>query len=335
MNRTFSLLLFILSTAVVAPAAGQEAKYRAPRAENGQPDLQGVWNFNPGAPLQRPAAFVDKKFFTREEADDRQAAFQRAQAAIEKNRPVEGAPRGWFADRPRIDDLRTSLITYPENGRLPALLPGVRRIPSLEELLEALSSAEAPPPSSASGLAAPIGGKNDGYADFNMAARCLVGADVPFVPQPGGSYVQIIQGSDSVALVTDLLAGGLGTDRRIVSLDGRPPLGDTLRSWAGTSRGRWEGETLVVETGNFNGRTPSFAGAGNSREKVVTERFTRTSKGVIEYAATVVDPKTFLDRVELWFRMAHVDAHIYEGACHEGNYSLRNALSAARIEDAR
>jgi hypothetical protein len=143
--------------------------------------------------------------------------------------------------------------------------------------------------------------------------------------------------SSASTLVTDSLIGQ-SLDRRIVFLDGRPPLGDALRSWAGTSRGHWEGETLVVETRNFTDRTPSFAGAGNSRDKVVTERFTRTSKGIIEYAARVVDPKTFQDRVELSFPMLLVEAHmadayLYEEACHEGNYSLRNALSAARKEE--
>ena len=94
-------------------------------------------------------------------------------------------------------------------------------------------------------------------------------------------------------------------EAKIIALDGRPPMADELRSWPGTSRGRWQGETLVVETRNFDNRTPSFAGAGNSRDKVVIERFTRTSRNVIEYAATVVDSKTFRDRVELrsrWYR---------------------------------
>ena len=93
-----------------------------------------------------------------------------------------------------------------------------------------------------------------------------------------------------------------------------------------------EGDTLVVETRNFTARTPGFAGAGNSRDKVVTERFTRTSAG-LEYAATVVDPSTFKDWIELSFPMARVDARIYEATCHEGNYSMANILSAMRKQD--
>ena len=108
-----------------------------------------------------------------------------------------------------------------------------------------------------------------------------------------------------------------------------------MRHWTGISTGRWEGETLVVTTRNFNDRLPSFAGAGNGRAKVVTERFTRTSNNRIEYAATVVDPQTFQDRIELSFPMveAKATAQIFEGACHEGNYSMRNSLAAARIDD--
>ena len=131
-----------------------------------------------------------------------------------------------------------------------------------------------------------------------------------------------------VVLLTDV-------SRRIVALGGRPPVGDNVRQWTGISTGRWGGETLVVTTGNFNDRLPSFAGAGNSRAKVVTERFTRTSNNRIEYAATVVDSQTFQDRVELSFPMveAKATAQIFESACHEGNYSMRNSLAAAPIDD--
>ena len=156
--------------------------------------------------------------------------------------------------------------------------------------------------------------------------RCLFGENVPYVPEIDGNYVQIIQSRDYVVLVTDF-------HRRIVALDAKPLSGNAARSWSGTSTGHWEGETLVVETRNFNGRSPSFAGAGTSGGKVVTERFTRTSSNGIAYAATVVDPKTFKDKVELSFPMTSVDVRIYEAACHEGNYSMRNSLNAARLAD--
>jgi hypothetical protein len=278
-------------------------------------------------PLQRPTAFADKKFFTKEEFDKQRAAVRNGLAAASKFVPVESVGLDWLDNEPQVEDLRTSLITYPENGRLPAMVEGVRRLPRPEDLIALLSDPKSATPSSALAiLAAFTGGKKNSHLDFSMAERCLIGAEVPFMPQLDGNYVQIVQARDHVALVSDF-------DRRIVALDGRPRPGDTLRSWSGTSRGRWEGETLVVETTNFDHRTPSFASAGDSRGKMVTERFTRTSRNAIEYAARVVDPKTLKDRVELSFPMTLVDARIHEGACHEGNYSMRNSLSAARLED--
>src|SRR5262249_51125144 len=99
----------------------------------------------------------------------------------------------------------------------------------------------------------------------------------------------------------------------------------------GISRGHWDGDTLVVETSNFGSRSQSFG--ARSRDKVVTERFTRTSKNGLDYTATVVDLKTFQDKVELSFPMARVDTLLFESACHEGNYSVPNILSAARAEE--
>ena len=142
------------------------------------------------------------------------------------------------------------------------------------------------------------------------------------------NVMQIIQAPDHIVLVTDFW-------RRVVPLDGRRQVAGTLRSWGGTSRGRWDGDTLVIETRHFNDRLPSLAGVGDGREKVVTERLTRTAANRIDYSATVVDPKSFKDRVELSFPMANVKSRVLDFACHEGNYSMRNSLSAARLADAK
>ena len=139
------------------------------------------------------------------------------------------------------------------------------------------------------------------------------------------NYVHVIQAKDHVVLLTESFHHA-----RIVPLDGRPQLGERLRSWFGDSRGHWEGETLVIETGNFNDRTRSFAGAGTSHDKAVTERFTRVSANALEYEATIVDAKTFQDKIVLSLPMAKSDSRIYEVACHEGNYSMFNMLSGAR-----
>jgi hypothetical protein len=327
MNRNGCSLLLLLLTAAGLSAAGPEQQYRAPRTESGQPDLRGVWNFGSGVPLQRPAAFADKKFFTKEEFEKQHATLRNGLAAAARFAPIEAIGVDWIDTEIHVEDLRTSLITYPENGRLPALVEGVSRTPTVEDFLEALSNPKgAAAPGLISQLALFGAGKKDSHSDFAPAARCLSAPVVPIMPALGDNYVQIIQARDSVALRTDEFV-------RIIALDGKPPVRERLRRWAGLSRGHWEGETLVVETRNFNDRAQSFAGAGRSREKVVTERFTRTSQNGIQYAATVVDPKTFQDKVEVSFPMARVDARIYESTCHEGNYSLANALSAARAEE--
>lgn len=327
MTRTASLLLFLVLTSV-GVSADQDAKYRAPRTE-GRPDLQGVWNFNSATPLQRPASAAGKKVFTKEEFDARRVALRNVLGLIGKFAPVEDVGLDWMDGTLHVEDLRTALITYPDSGRLPALVEGVRRMPQAEDIIAALAEMKDGkfPPALGALLAAFQGGKRDSYTDFMLSERCLIDALVPMVPQLDDNVVQIIQGPDHVVLVTDFW-------RRVVPLDGRPHVAETLRSWGGTSRGRWEGETLVIETRNFNDRLPSFAGVGDGREKVVTERLTRTAANRMDYSATVVDPKSFKDRVELSFPMALVDSRVLDFACHEGNYSMRNSLSAARLADA-
>ena len=316
----------LLATAAIvsASAAGPEAKYKAPRTESGHPDLQGVWNFSSGVPLQRPAKFADKKFFTKEEFDKQRAALLNAFASIARFAPVEAVGLDWIDSRLHVEDLRTSLINYPENGRLPGVVEGVGRRANILDVIAAL--ADGPSPELFSLLSMLTPAKRDSYEDFTVAERCLFGLEVPFVPAFAESYIQIVQGKDHVAVLTDEF-------HRVVSLDSKARPGDRVRSWEGISTGHWEGDTLVVETKNFNDRTPSFGGMGNARDKVVTERFTRTSKNTLEYAAVVVDPKTFKDRIELSFPMARVDAHLFESACHEGNYSMANILSAVRTEE--
>jgi hypothetical protein len=316
----------VLTAVAAASAAGPETKFKVPRTAEGQPDLHGVWNFSSGVPLQRPAAFADKKFFTKEEFEKQRAMARNGLAAIARFAPVEAVSVDWIDTDIRVDDLRTSLITYPENGRLPSLVEGVSRLPGAEDILAALSDPKSADPRLFTQLAAFGAGEKDSHSDLGPSERCLLGPLVPIMPGLGDNYVQIIQSRDQVALRTDEFV-------RLIALDGKAPVGERLRSWAGASRGHWEGETLVVETRHFNNQAQSFAGAGRSREKVVTERFTRTSQNSVEYAATVVDPKTFQDKVEVSFPMARVDARIFESTCHEGNYSLPNALSAARAEE--
>jgi hypothetical protein len=323
----FPLLILVLTA---GGASAQDAKYRAPRTEWRRPDLQGVWNFNTAVPMQRPVTAAGKTVFTRDEFEARRAALRNVLRLIGTFAPVEDVGLDWMDGTIHVEDLRTSLITYPENGRLPAVVEGVRRMPQAEDVLAALAAMKDGklPPALGALLAAFQGGKKDSYTDFMLSERCLIDAFVPLTPQLDDNVVHIIQAPDHVVMVTDFW-------RRVVPIDGRPTLPGTMRSWAGTSRGRWEGDTLVIETRNFNERLPSFAGVGDGREKVVTERLTRSAANRLEYSASVVDPKSFKDRVELSFPMALVNQQVHEFGCHEGNYSMRNSLSAARLADAK
>ena len=264
--------LFVVVLGVVASAAGPETKYKAPRTEDGRPDLRGVWNFTSGVPLQRSAKLADKKFFTVEEFEKQRATLQNGILAIARFAPVEAVGLDWIDNKLHVEDLRTSLITYPQNGRVPPMVAGVQRVPSIQDLIAII--ADGPSPELLTIAAMLTGGKRDSYEDFPVTERCLAELGVPFVPNFGGNYVQIVQGSDHIALVGDEF-------RRVVTLGSNARLGDRVRSRTGISTGHWEGETLVVETKNFSDHTPSFNGAGNSRDNVVTERFTPTSKNTL------------------------------------------------------
>ena len=324
-NHRFLVWLLIL-TAAAARTAGAQGTYRGPRTGDGQPDLQGVWNFSSDVPLERPMAFADQKTFTREELREHAEKTRTALATVAKFAPVEAVALTWLDYTAQIENLRTSLITYPENGRVPKLVDGVRRFPGVEDFIAVLSDPKATlPPALLAGLG---GGPKDGPEDFGFSERCLGGAGPPFIAGFDNNYVQVVQAKDHVVLVTEPLHYA-----RIVPLHSRPPLGEKLRLWSGDSRGHWEGETLVIETRNFTNRTRSFAGAGTAQAKTVTERFTRRSVDAIDYEATIVDPKTFEDKVVVSFPMAKSGSRIFEVACHEGNYSMSNALSAARKEE--
>lgn len=315
----------VLALTAVVQGAGPDGTYKAPRGTDGRPDLQGVWNFSSDVPFERPAAAADRKVWTREDLEAQKTAKAKAFDMIAKMAPVEAVALTWLDYTGRIEDLRTSLITYPDNGRVPKLVDGVRRVPGAQEIFAALTDAKGAPPLDllASALAA---GKKDGPEDFSAPERCLYGGATPFTPDFSNNFVQIIQAKDNVVLLTDYQA-------RIVPLDGRPHVSGKLRSWSGDSRGRWDSDTLVIETRNFNRRTRSFAGAGTSFDKLVTERFTRVGQNMLEYEATIVDPKTFQDKIVVSFPMARVDTRIYETACHEGNYSLPMTLAGARKEE--
>jgi len=319
------LLLFALVMNAAVHAAGPEPKYKAPRTADGHPDLQGVWNFSSNVSLERPSSFADKTVYTRDEIEKRILAKENALKMVASIPPVCSIGIALLDHTSYVDDLRTSLITYPANGKLPPLAEGVSPQTRIDQVLEALADVKGGIPPELVRLLTPV--KRDSYEDFGPTDRCLISApSAPLVPDLDANYLQIIQSRTHVALLSD-------TDRRVAPLDRRPQLSARLRTWSGDARAHWDGDTLIVETRNFNNRTHSFAAVGLSTEKSVTERFTRRSATLLDYEATISDPKTFQDKVVIAFPMALRGGRVYENSCHEHNYSLANSLSALRKEE--
>ena len=313
-----SVLLFALAGALALPVAAMAQDQEAPRTAWGAPDLQGVWDFRTITPLQRPEDLGDKAFLTEEEAAEREnAAIERdielweADARrTEAGGSVGGYNNFWMDRGTRvIGTRRTSLITDPPNGRLPEMTEEGRA-------------------RQAAGRGSFSTEIQASYTDFSNADRCLMGfnAGPPITPGGYNQNVQIFQTEDEVVLLTEMVH-----TVRVVPLDDRPELDESLAQWSGVSRGYWDGDTLVVQTANFDvDRNWRGASAGMRLE----ERFTRLDDGTLEYEYTVNDPETWVAPWTVNLPMVRNDLPIFEYACHEGNYSMETMLTGARTEDA-
>jgi len=310
MKRTF--LAFVL---LAAPAFAQRAAYTPPRTPDGQPDIGGVWTNATITPLERPADLAGKQFFTKEEA----AAYER-KTAEQSNRDRRDGPADadvtraynevwWDRGSKVVPSLRTSLIVDPPSGRLPALTPAAQEA--------ARRRAEA--------LQRPASGPEDRL----IRERCIVGDNVgpPMMPSAYNNNFQIFQSANYVAILSEMMH-----DVRIIPIDGRAHLGSNLRSWLGDSRGRWDHNTLIVETTNFNGKI-SFRGSDENLR--VVERFTRTAPDLILYEFRIEDPTAFTAPWSAEVPLRSTNGPIYEYACHEGNYGMIGLLSGARAQDTK
>ncbi|MCY4661342.1 MAG: hypothetical protein OXF93_16270 [Acidobacteria bacterium] len=311
-----SVLLFALAGALALP--GLAMAQDAPTTAWGAPDLQGVWDFRTITPLQRPEDLGDKAFLTEEEAAEREnAAIERdvelweADARrTEAGGSVGGYNNFWMDRGTRVvGTRRTSLITDPPNGRLPEMTD--------------------------EGRARQAAGRGSfgteiqaSYTDFSNADRCLMGfnAGPPITPGGYNQNVQIFQTEDEVVLLTEMVH-----TVRVVPLDERPELDESLAQWSGVSRGFWDGDTLVVQTANFD-VDRNWRGA--SADMRLEERFTRVDGDTLEYEYTVNDPDTWVAPWTVNLPMVRSDLPLFEYACHEGNYSMETMLTGARTEDA-
>lgn len=330
------VLTFLLPVGFALAQSGGD--YVVPRTEWGQPDLQGVWNFNSSTPMQRPERFGAREFLSQEELQqarirrvESRAAADAAEAelVVDPEPPPAGAASTggynnfWYETAAIGENQRTSLITYPPDGRIPARVEG-----ALEHTANLGPDVEGDRP-----VRAIFGGiAKDGPEDRGLSERCLIGFNAG-PPLTGGGYnanLQIFQNRDHAVIMTEMVH-----DARIVPLLDRPPLDDDIRLWTGDSRGYWDGDILVVETRNFSDLLPSFSRYGTAREKTLTERFIRTSYDTIQYQWTLDDPSTFTDKISATMPLIKVAGQLYEYGCHEGNYGMLNILRGERMNALR
>lgn len=318
---TVAVLVALVASA--APLAAAEPA--VPQTAWGQPDLRGVWDFRTITPMQRPEDLADQEFLTEEEAANlEQEAVERNESLLSRSAPrttaggnvdqgADGAPgfynNFWLDSGTKtVGTRRTSLIVDPPNGRMPAMTEsGQERADARREYLREHAT--------------------DSWLDRSTSDRCLLGfnAGPPITPLGYNQNLQLFQTPDHVVLLTEMVHTA-----RVVPLDGRPPLSESIRQWSGDSRGYWDGDTLVVETSNFNGER---RWRGSTENMKLVERFTRVDADTLEYTFTVTDPETWTSSWTASIPMQRNDLPLYEYACHEGNHALPNILAGARAEE--
>ncbi|PWU11303.1 MAG: hypothetical protein C5B51_02860 [Terriglobia bacterium] len=297
------------------PAATASKTWTPPKMSDGVPDLQGVWTNATTTALERPQNLGAREFYTEQEMAQREKDEAAAAAKAEEGRQTEpgtaadvhydlgqfGLARHQSKSNPNP---RTSLIVGPE-GRIPPLLPEAQK-------------------RQADRLAANRKGQFDGPENRPLSERCIVQGHEgpPMLPAGYNANLQIQQGPGYVAIMHEMVH-----DTRIIPTDNSTHLAKSVRQFLGDSRGHWEGNTLVVDTTNFTDRT---AFRGSSENLHVVERFTRTAEDTILYQFTVEDPSTWAKSWSAELPMTKIDGQIYEYACQEGNYGMRNTLHGAR-----
>ncbi len=291
-----------VGSAEAAAAARTDANWKPPMTAWGHPDLQGVWTTDDmrGIPQQRSAEFGTRQHLTDEEFAAREA--QREGARQTQDRGAVGTFRNEEGTRTFG---YTSLVIDPPDGRIPPALPEARERRT----------------------AGTFGtGPFDTMEDFSLYDRCITrGVVGSFGPAVYGNGARILQTPDTVVISYEMVH-----DTRIIPLDGRPPLRSAIRQYMGDSRGHFEGDTLVVESSNFNDKT-ALGGVRHSEQLRLTERFTRIDPAMIDYEIRVEDPKTWTKPWAMRMTITQQPGYeMYEYACHEGNMAVRHILSGER-----
>ena len=321
-----SLLPVCLIVLLPLTAGAQPVQDAVPRTAWGAPDLQGVYDFGTATPLQRPAELAGRAVFTDEEAaiQEQINAAQFAEGFNTENLTPPNYNNFWFDNGSGVLDTRqSSLIVDPPDGRLPGFTPQEERKAAAE-----LAAGGYPVRVHFGGIGA------DGPEDRGLAERCLLGfnSGPPLMPSAYNNYMQVFQTPDHVVILTEMVH-----EARIVPLDGRAHLTHSVPQWLGDGRGRWDGDTLVIETENFRpdrgfsigGRSP-----GPSARMLLTERLTRVDADTLLYEYTYDDAEVYASTFSASIPLRRTDNAVFEYACHEGNYGLMNILEGARAEEA-
>ena len=302
------------SAAAKTPKTAAAKTWTAPRTPDGHPDLQGIWDFRTITPMERPSELAGKQVLTDEEAAEfEQQAFLRNNADRRDGGAAADVSRAynnfWFDRGTKvIGTKRTSLVVDPPEGRIPPLTPeGQKRV-------DALAAARQRPA--------------HGPEDRGVGERCILGfnSGPPMAPGAYNNNVQLFQTPGHVVILNEMVHNA-----RIVPVDGRPH--GAVRQWNGDSRGRWEGDTLVVDTTNFYNKTAFSERQGSSPNMHLVERFRRVDADTLVYESTVDDPTTWTRPWTASIPMTKSQDQMYEYACHEGNYGMLGILEGARAEE--
>ena len=293
-------------------SAASAGDWSLARTAWGDPDIQGIWNNVTATRLERPADFAGREQLTVEESAQfsQELAVQRAEREAQPHTGYSASI--WFESSDLLAGNRTSLVVDPPDGRLPPLTSVAARMAEVVAEGRRVSPA-------------------DTWWDRGPYERC-VSRGLPGAMMPGfyNHNYQILQTPGYVAILVEMIH-----DARIIPMDGRDHVDGNVRQWLGDSRGRWEGDTLVVETTNLpHVDQRNVAVFGTSEQGRVIERFTRTAAGTMDYQVTVDDPATFTAEWTASIPMRRVEGPIFEYACHEGNYGLTNILAGHRREEA-
>jgi len=300
-----------------------------PRTADGHPDFSGIWTNVTITPLERPRELANKEFFTAEEAAEYEkrmvAQRNRDQRERGTQRDVASAYNDfwWDSGTKVVKTLRTSIVVDPPDGHVPALTAA--RQAQLAAKTEAIKKRCEQPgcePEN-SGLLGPA----DGPEDRPLMERCLAfgSAGPPMMPSAYNNNFQFVEGPGYLAIDVEM-----AHIVRHIPLDGSPHVASNIREWEGDSRGHWEGDTLVVETTNFN-RQVSFRGSDENLR--VTERFNLVDPETIMYRFTLDDPTAFTRPWTGEIPMVRAPGPLYEYACHEGNKGLAGILESARSDE--